>query len=201
MCSTTDNNVLYSYFCLKKGKLKWSGTLEDLKAFVLTEISEEIAECTTWRSPSGGTWQFNSEMLSVTWHSKSENIYFKGENGDDLTNRIHSYVNQTLGEDDQTGMNICPTNKLSKSIQSLLTIEDGDMNNNDRTKHTSIKEGVSEDEHASDTEKNEDLTTGGGNLEEVLHRLSQFSNNIIHETKSPEDRRNEHKLVNKCKFA
>ena len=87
-------------------------------------------------------------------------------------------------------MNICPTNKLSKSIQSLLTIEDGDMNNNDRTKHTSIKEGVSEDEHASDTEKNEDLTTGGGNLEEVLHRLSQFSNNIIHETKSPEEETN-----------
>ena len=100
MCSTTVNNVLYGYFCLKN-----SGTLEDLKAFALTEISEEIAECTTWRSPSGGTWQFNSEMLSVTGHSKSENIYFKGENGNDLTNRIHSHVNITLGVDDQTGMN------------------------------------------------------------------------------------------------
>ena len=66
-------------------------------------------------------------------------------------------------------MNICPTNKLSKSIESL-TIEDGDMNNNDRTKHISLNEGVSEDEHASDTEKNEDLTTGEGNLEEVLRR-------------------------------
>ena len=64
------------------------------------------------------------------------------------------------------------------------------MNNNDRTKHISINEGVSEDEHASDTEKNEDLTTGEGNLEEVLHRLSQFSNNINHETKSPEEETN-----------
>ena len=72
MCSIAVSNVLYGYFCLKKNKLKWSGSLEDLKAFVLTEISEEIAERTSWRSPSGGTWQFDSKTLSITWHTKSE---------------------------------------------------------------------------------------------------------------------------------
>ena len=66
-------------------------------------------------------------------------------------------------------MNICPTeNKLSKSIESLLTIEDEDINNNDRTKYISINEGASEVEHASDTEKSENLTTGEGNPEEVF---------------------------------
>ena len=101
MCSITINSVLYGYFRLKKNKLKWLGSLEDLKAFVITEINEKTAENAAWRSPSGGTWQFDSEMLSVTWHSKSQNIYFKGEYGDDLTKRVHSYVNQSLVENDQ----------------------------------------------------------------------------------------------------
>ena len=79
-------------FALKKGKLEWTETLEDLKAFVLMEISEEIPECTTW--------QFNFEMPSVTSHSKSGNIYFKGEKGNNLTKRIHSYGNQMLEEND-----------------------------------------------------------------------------------------------------
>ena len=98
MNSTTVTNVLYNYFSLKKNKLQWTGTLEDLKAFVLTEINENIAESTSWRSPSGGTWQFESKPLSVTWHSKSGNIYFKGENGEDLTERVHSIVNLRQGE-------------------------------------------------------------------------------------------------------
>ena len=72
----------------------------------------------------------------------------------------------------------------------MLTIEDGDINNNDRTKHISINERASEDEHASDTEKSEDLTTSEGNLEEVLHRLSLFSNNFNHEAKSPKEETN-----------
>ena len=71
--------------------------------FVLEEISEEIAECTTWRSPSGGTWHLYSETLSVTQHSRNGNIYFKGGKGNDLTNQTLSYENQTLGENDQTG--------------------------------------------------------------------------------------------------
>ena len=127
MCSITINNVLYGYFRLKKNKLKWLGSLEDLKFFVLTEISEETAENAAWRSPSGGTWQFDSEMLSVTWHSKSQNIYFKGEYGDDLTKRVHSYVNQSHVDNDQTVMSSSPTKtELAKSIECLLDDEDED---------------------------------------------------------------------------
>lgn len=73
------------------------------------------------------------------------------------------------------------------SVESLLTIEDGVMNNNDRTKHISINEGASEDENASDTEKRGDIRTGERNPEEDLHRLSEFSNNIIHEAKRPKE--------------
>jgi hypothetical protein len=190
MCSTTVSNVLYGYFCLKKSKLKWSGTLEDLKAFVLTEISEEIAENTSWRSPSGGTWQFDSKMLSVTWHSKSENIYFKGEKGDDLTKRVYSYVNQRLGENDQTAMSRTPTEtELAMSIESLLASKNEDINDINKTKDISTNEGASEDD-MSDIEKNEDISTKEGNPVKVLNRHFEFNDNIIHEAQSSKEETN-----------
>ncbi|CAB4031674.1 Hypothetical predicted protein [Paramuricea clavata] len=81
-------NILYSHFCYKKNKLKWAGSLEDLKAVVLTVVDEQTAETTTWRSPGGGTWKFDSKALCVTWQTKSQNIYFEGENGEEVTKRI-----------------------------------------------------------------------------------------------------------------
>ncbi|CAB3980864.1 Hypothetical predicted protein [Paramuricea clavata] len=44
MNSSTVINALYSFFGKKKNKLTWSGSLEDLKAFVLTIVDEETAE-------------------------------------------------------------------------------------------------------------------------------------------------------------
>ena len=66
--SSTTLNTLYDNFCLKKNRLEWTGTLDDLKAFVLKVIDENTAESTSWRSTRGGTWNFESEVLSVTWH-------------------------------------------------------------------------------------------------------------------------------------
>ena len=40
-------DILFGNFCYKKDKLKSVGSLQDLKAFVLTEVDEEIAESTT----------------------------------------------------------------------------------------------------------------------------------------------------------
>ena len=127
MNSITVTNVLY--FSLKKNKLQWTGTLEDLKAFVLTEINENIAENTPWRSPSGGTWLFYSRPLSVTWHSKSGNIYFKGENGEDLTERVRSLVNLRQGEHVLTVKNDNPTEiELVKPIENVSARADnGDL--------------------------------------------------------------------------
>ena len=88
-------NVLYGYFDVKKNKLKWTGSLEDLKAFVLTLIDEETAEATTWRSPSGGKWIFESKPLVVTWQMKSENIYFEGEKSVALEEQIKSYIERS----------------------------------------------------------------------------------------------------------
>ena len=67
MDPTTSLSTWSDYFCLKKSKLKWTSTLGDLKAFLL---DEEKAENSSWRSPSGGTWVFESDQLKVTWHSK-----------------------------------------------------------------------------------------------------------------------------------
>ena len=87
-------DILFGNFCYKKDKLKWVGSLQDLKAFVLTEVDEEIAESTTWRSPSGGTWKFENKVLSVTWQTKSNNIYFEGEKGKEVIERINSFLKQ-----------------------------------------------------------------------------------------------------------
>ena len=60
--------------------VSWSGSLEDLKAFVLTIIDEETAESSTWRSPNGGKWCFDSEHLKVTWYTirRAKQYFLKG---------------------------------------------------------------------------------------------------------------------------
>lgn len=123
---------MYENFCLKKSKLKWTGTLKDLKAFVLAEIDANTAENVSWRSPSGGKWTFVSEALSVTWHKTSENIYLKGEKGNHLTKQIHLFL--TASEDDLESANPVET-ELDKSINNLLA-DDDDMTNDNSSKES-----------------------------------------------------------------
>ncbi len=96
MNSSVVLNVLYGYFDVKKNKLKWTGSLEDLKAFVLTVIDEETAETTTWRSPSSGKWVFESKPLVVTWQTKSQNIYFEGEKSTALEEQVKAHIESKL---------------------------------------------------------------------------------------------------------
>lgn len=186
MCSTAVKNLMYSNFYLKKGKLKWSGTLEDLKSMVLTEISEEIAESTSWRSPSGGTWLFESEILSVTWHSKSQNVYFKGENGDDLTQRIYSFINQKLVENDNTVTSSNSTEtELAMFSQNSLASKNEDKNDASEIKDISSDEGACESEDVRiNAKKPEDISTKEGYQDKVLNRHFELRNNFIHEVQS-----------------
>ena len=94
--SSTVINALYSFFGKKKNKLTWSGSLEDLKAFVLTIVDEETAESSTWCSPSGGKWCFDSDQLKVTWYTKSEAILFEGTKAKDLSKRIHGILVESV---------------------------------------------------------------------------------------------------------
>ena len=52
--------VVWGFFRLKKNKLIWSGSLEDFKAFDLTEFDETIA---LMHSPYDGTWCFDNDQL------------------------------------------------------------------------------------------------------------------------------------------
>ena len=113
--STSVINVLYGFFGHKKDKLIWTGTLEDLKAFVLTEIDEETAKTTTWRSPSGGKWCFGSQDLKVTWYTKSQTICFEGNKADDLCKRINEALLQS------TVANKAGDGDLSKSLECFIT--------------------------------------------------------------------------------
>ena len=92
MTSSKVLDVLYDFFDTKDDKLKWKGSLGDLKAFVLTEIDEETTDSTSWRSPSGGKWCFESRELAVTWQKKSMNIQFGGERGKEVIERVHNFL-------------------------------------------------------------------------------------------------------------
>ena len=61
-----DHGHLVWLFCPKENKLTWSGTLEDLKAFVLSMTDEQTVQNVTWHSPSEGKWCFDSKLLKIT---------------------------------------------------------------------------------------------------------------------------------------
>ena len=50
--------------------------------------SEKAAESAIWRSPSSGKWYFISDVLGVTWYTKSKTICFDGPKANDLVVRI-----------------------------------------------------------------------------------------------------------------
>ena len=135
MNSSTIANVLYRNFNVKKNKLIWSGSLEDLKALVVTEVDEDTAQSTTWCSPSGGKWSFESKVLTITWHSRSEYIYFRGEKGNELSERVQSLLEQGDNAFIDNGTN--DESQLRKSLESLLTDDSDDASFIDDTSQNS----------------------------------------------------------------
>ena len=89
MNTSSASDIFDGCFDIRKNKLQWKGTLEELKAFVVTEVDDETAAKTTWHSPGGGKWKFESNSLAVTWLTKSQNIYFSGDNSTNLIERVH----------------------------------------------------------------------------------------------------------------
>ena len=135
MISSTIANVLQGHFNIKRNKIIWTGSLEDLKALVLTEVDEDTAQNTTWRSPGGGKWSFESKMLSITWHSKSEYIYFGGEKGNSLLKRVQSFLEQ--GEDASSNGDAAES-QLRKSLENILTEDSDDASITDDTSQNSL---------------------------------------------------------------
>jgi hypothetical protein len=123
MNSSTVINALYSFFGKKKNILTWSGSLEDLKAFVLTIVDEETAESSTWRSPSGGKWCFDSDQLKVTWYAKSEAIFFEGTKATDLSKRMHGILVESV--DPKKVKN----SDLNKSLECFMAEESTEVDN------------------------------------------------------------------------
>ena len=133
MDPTNSLSTWSDYFCLKKNKLKWTSTLADLKAFLL---DEEKAANSSWRSPSGGTWVFESDQLKVTWHSKSKNISFEGASGKDLAERIILLL--TRADDERVKAN--PVE--AELVKSIEINESGDKNKNDLGVNNSMNEVI-----------------------------------------------------------
>jgi hypothetical protein len=135
MNSSTITNILYRNFNIKKNKVIWSGYLEDLKALVLTEVDEDTAQSTTWRSSSGGKWSFESKVLTITWHSRNEYIYFRGEKGNELFERVQSLFEQGDNAFIVNGTN--DESQLRKSLESVLTDDSDDASFIDDTNQNS----------------------------------------------------------------
>jgi hypothetical protein len=57
-------------------------------------------------------WNFESKQLTVTWLTKSENILFGGEKGNDLTDRVY----EINAQNDNTA-------NLKRTVESLLAEE------------------------------------------------------------------------------
>lgn len=95
---------LNMYFEISKNKLRWNGTLEELKTFVRRELNEETS---TWKSPGGGTWVSNSKNLSVTWHKKSKTVSIKGERSEECYCHIFNAMAGNVSEE------ISPSNSSS----------------------------------------------------------------------------------------
>ena len=93
--STYKTTTLNKYFEIRRNKLRWNGTLEELKTFVENELNEEGS---TWKSPGGGTWISNGENLSVTWHSKSRTVYLNGERSEECNSYIHNVIKANTTE-------------------------------------------------------------------------------------------------------
>ena len=69
-------------------------------------------------------------MLSITWHSKSKYIYFGGEKGNDLLERIQSFLKQNEKVSDNGGID---ESQLQKALESLLSDDSDDASIADDT--------------------------------------------------------------------
>ena len=78
-------------------------------------IDEETAKSTTWGSPSGGKWCFDSQDVKVTWYTKSQTICFEGKKADDLCKQINDALLQS------TVTNKTGDGNLSKSLECFIT--------------------------------------------------------------------------------
>ncbi len=75
-------------------------------------------------------------MLTITWHSRSEYIYFGGEKGNELSERVQSLLEQG----DNAFIDNGRTNdesQLRKSLESLLTDDSDDASFIDDTSQNS----------------------------------------------------------------
>ena len=155
-------NVLYGYFDVKKNKLKWTGLLEDLKAFVLTLIDEETAEATTWHSPSGGKWIFESKPLVVTWQMKSENIYFEGEKSVALEEQIKTYMERNkLASGNDEPISECKQllsddSELNEAVLNLSNVCDDGPSESDKNSASNSKNYIAKNSVIDQDKRGED---------------------------------------------
>ena len=108
---------------IKKNKLKWAGDLEGLKLF----ISDEFKLKGKWKSPRGGTWQFLSEHLTVTWYITSKTILFQGPHGSEVYSTLKkkaeapAVINNDLNNSSATLLLTMLTTRMRKKPMFLTS--------------------------------------------------------------------------------
>lgn len=120
-------SALSQYFEIRKDKLRWNGSLDNLKSFVSTEFNEGTS---SWKSPGGGTWVSKSENLSVTWHSKSKTVYLTGGRSEECYDYIHNAIKANLSEiNRQSPNNVCAELDVEVNMAENTTLVLNQYNN------------------------------------------------------------------------
>ena len=90
----------------------------------MTEIDEETAASNNWRSLGGGSWNFESQVLTVTWRTKSQNVYFGGEKGSDLTQRVRKFLYDRNSAPKNTSYTALDESQSHKEDQDIISNSD-----------------------------------------------------------------------------
>ena len=122
----TDPFTMITFFGLKRDKLRWEGSLNDLKKLV----NIDLEETGHWRSPGRGMWSFTSEQLSITWYKNSKNINLFGVRGPTIYELISQYLKEeetVMGQfsNNEVQMGKSPDDSSSCNCKEVNLVDDG----------------------------------------------------------------------------
>ena len=122
-------------------KLKWTGDLESLKLF----LSDELNVAGRWESPSGGSWQFSSGHLTVTWYTDSKTILFQGPQGSEtysiLKNKVEEQVTtQDYSTVDVVGHQILATMSMKQTLLMSKSLTESEVHQRETPRERSVME-------------------------------------------------------------
>ena len=93
-CLESSGNITKHLKVTDEGKLKWSGTFENLSILMDKLLNKQVQ----WTSPSGDCRRLKYENFVLRWYSKSKTLTITGEGSEDLKSQLRVIVNVNESE-------------------------------------------------------------------------------------------------------